>query len=256
MAGCSKCGSPVSGARCGFCGNPVAAAVPMPAPTPAPTSMPVAPSPPTPFAAPTPAALPVVVPVAAATSGARASSIRCSIRRTQPHQPIDPPTNGWKVLTWLCLIVGFLPLGIAALAVVASIWLSVVMLRWVFGVRGSGASSGLLGFLVARGASSHGSGDSRLPVYVHEVDTGSTAMLIKQVGDFSVGAVMVGHDIDAHVTWNRGECLLRSGYNHSTGTPLALPGNPWKIGFVLTLLALGAFWFGIAPQLQGAGLVR
>lgn len=159
------------------------------------------------------------------------------------------------MLTWLCLIVGFLPVGIAALAVVAGFWLSLVMLRWVFGVRGSGGSPGLLGFLFGRVAS-RGSGDSRLPVYVHEVDTGSTAMLIKQVGDFSVGAVMVGHDIDANVTWNRGECLLRSGYNHSTGTPLALPGNPWKIGVVLTLLALGAFWYGIAPGLQGARLVR
>lgn len=175
----------------------------------------------------------------------------------QPLQEVEPPTNYWKGLTVLSLVVGLLPVGIALFAALVGVWIGLAMLRWMLGFRGaSGGGTSLFDLLVLRRVGGGRAAD-KIPVRAYEIDAGAGGVVhLRQTGEFTVGSVMVGQEIEARVVWRQGEAQLVSGHNRSTNTPLRLASNPWPLGFVVVVVALGVLWMGVLPSLNGGAMGR
>lgn len=240
----------MSGPKCPLCGYTPPATAPAPAAPFGPAPAAPAPTPHGSAAAPAPTPRPPSI--------VNASEIVGSVRRAQPPHQIEPPANLWKGLTIVALVVGLFPVGVAALVTVLGVWLGFAILRWTLGFRGrsGGGGTSLFDVLLFRRLGG-GSAPEKVPVYIYEVDTGATGIVqVKQVGDLAVGAIMVGQDVDLRVRWTRGEPVLLGGHNRTTGTPLALPSNPWKVGLFLAVIALAVFWAGVFPAMSASPAIR
>jgi hypothetical protein len=166
---------------------------------------------------------------------------------------VEPAANLWKWMTVSALLLGLLPVGIALFAVLVGTWIAVALLRWTLGFRGGGGSgTSLFDLLVLRRlGGGGGQAADRVPVHVYELDAGAAgAVHVRQTGDFAVGAIALGDEVELELEWRRGEAQLIRGFNRATRTPLRLPTNGWRPAFFVVAVALGVLWLGVLPSLQ------